>query len=68
MRKVFTDFNAINGDGEVLVLREEFGGEESFDQRVLVADHEGNQSEGVVTRIKGGLVYVKLDWNTWLPG
>jgi hypothetical protein len=30
-------------------------------------DHEGNTCYGIITRIEGQTIHLRLDWSTWMP-
>ena len=35
---------------------------------VLAIDREGNECAGYVARLEDGMVYLALNWNTWVDG
>lgn len=61
---LWADFNECDRHGRVLALRPD-NDDLVLDQRVAVHDHEGNSADGVITRLKRGLAYVDIDWDTW---
>jgi hypothetical protein len=67
---LWVDFNAVDGDTIWTSIKRTASVHEDElkeGQRIELRDHEGDRCWGVITGIKGPIVYVELDWSTWTP-
>jgi hypothetical protein len=67
--RLWADFNEV--EEEILwtsLRRVSFvpEGEPEIGQRVELYDHEGNACQGIVTKVRGPIVWVRLDLSTWI--
>lgn len=67
--KLWADFNEV--DGEMIwtsLRRVDFlpEGEPEIGQRVDLWDHEGNVCTGIVTNVDDPIVWLRLDFSTWI--
>lgn len=62
--KYWVDFNDIDEQGRIVVLRRE-DRTPVVGSSVYLADHEGNRCSGTIKTSEGDLMYVEPDWSTW---
>jgi hypothetical protein len=67
---LWVDFNSVDGDTIWTSMKRTpsvHADELEEGQRVELRDHEGNSCWGTIMGIKGSIVYLELDWSTWIP-
>jgi hypothetical protein len=67
---LFTDFSAPSRGGflRALFSRRPPDSEVGTGSSVLLRDHEGNSCSATVVEIRGDLILLQPDWETWVDG
>ena len=66
MKRLLVDFNSTK-DGTLRALQRHASSPLREGEIVRITDDEEHSASGIVMRVKGDLVYVAIDWNTWGP-